>query len=76
MTELSVCLAAWVRFLDGVIVSAQKEARHIAAKIVSSRWGRLGNHVKRHPWCVAFRTEKFVPVFYVRVVKKWKLKTD
>ena len=62
----------WVDLVERLVTSAANEARAFAVCILRKRWGRLGNLLKRHSWAIEYRGRNFVPVWYTRIVKRWR----
>ena len=61
----------WFTLADLLFNAYYNEQKEHAVRLRRRMWGRLGNLLRHHPWCQAFRVGNFVPRWSVRIVKKW-----
>ena len=61
----------WVALVVAYPRHVQVETRTFMVERVRRIWGRLGNVIRRHRWCINYRDLNMTPVRLMAWVKRW-----
>ncbi len=68
---LSAASRTWRRWVETYFAKYYDEWFTHSIEIRRRMWGRLGNLLQRHPWCIQYREAFFEPVIVPTLVRRW-----